>query len=153
VNLHPSTLLTPQWTAWVGRHDWAGIVVEVTEHEIVRDWIGVGAALDDLRHRGARISVDDAGAGFSSLRQVILFRPDFIKLDGELTAGIDLDPARRALATALRGFALELGAVVIAERIETEAEREVVSQIGIPYGQGYLLGRPGPYDGTPRGDA
>ena len=104
-------------------------MIEITEHDAIEDWDGLGLALADLRSRGARISVDDAGSGFSSFRQILMIRPDYIKLDGELTRGIDGDPARRALATAVQHFAAETGAHVIAERIETEAEREVVRAI------------------------
>ena len=69
--------------------------------------------------------------------------PEIIKLDRELTSGINLDPVRRALASALVTFGAEIGAKVIAEGIETAAELEVLTDLGIGYGQAFYLGRPG----------
>jgi len=70
-------------------------------------------------------------------------RPDIIKLDITLTRGIDADPARRALATALVSFATEISATIIAEGIELPGELEALQRIDIPWGQGYYLDRPG----------
>jgi EAL domain-containing protein (putative c-di-GMP-specific phosphodiesterase class I) len=72
--------------------------------------------------------------------------PDLIKLDRALTTGIDFDPVRRALAKALHSFSSDTGASIIAEGIETAAEFVTLQEIGIPYGQGYYLGRPGPVE-------
>jgi EAL domain-containing protein (putative c-di-GMP-specific phosphodiesterase class I) len=66
-----------------------------------------------------------------------------IKLDRALTTGIDFDPVRRALAKALHSFSSDTGASIIAEGIETAV---TLQEIGIPYGQGYYLGRPGPVE-------
>ena len=91
-----------------------------------------------------KVSVDDAGAGFASLRHILELKPDFVKLDVALVRGIEADPARQALIVGLCHFAARTGAILIAEGIETAAEAETVRGLGVPFGQGYLLGRPGP---------
>ncbi|WP_284751493.1 EAL domain-containing protein [Arthrobacter sp. efr-133-R2A-120] len=118
------------------------IVLEVTERHHVVDYGPLAAALAPLRSRGLRIAVDDAGAGFASMRHVLLLKPDVIKLDREIIAGIDTDPGQRALGAAMVGFAKEIGATLVAEGIETEAELTAVVELGMTAGQGYLLGRP-----------
>ncbi|MHC6219776.1 sensor domain-containing phosphodiesterase [Arthrobacter sp. MMS24-S77] len=118
------------------------IVLEVTERHHVVDYGPLVAELAPLRGRGLRIAVDDAGAGFASMRHVLLLKPDVIKLDREIIAGIDTDPGQRALGAAMVGFAKEIGAALVAEGIETEAELSAVVELGMTAGQGYLLGRP-----------
>jgi EAL domain-containing protein (putative c-di-GMP-specific phosphodiesterase class I) len=118
------------------------IVLEVTERQEVGDYAPLAAALAPLRRAGLRIAVDDAGAGFASMRHILQLKPDLIKLDREIIAGIDGDPAQRALGAAMVGFACEIGAVLVAEGIETEAELAAVTKLGMTAAQGYLLGRP-----------
>lgn len=118
------------------------IVLEVTERHQVVDYGPLAAALGLLRGSGVRIAVDDAGSGFASMRHVLLLKPDVIKLDRDIIAGIDTDPGQRALGVAMVGFAKEIGASLVAEGIETEAELSAVAGLGMTAGQGYLLGRP-----------
>ena len=143
VNVSPVTALDPRLAAMLapcpGR-----IVVELTEHDAVSEYGDLIGALEGLRGVGSRLAVDDAGSGYSSLQHIVRLRPDLIKLDIELTRGIDGDPARRALAEALVTFATEIGALIVAEGIETAAELSALQRIGTAYGQGYHLGRPGP---------
>ena len=103
-----------------------------------------GTTLRLLREQGARLAIDDAGAGFASLQHIVRLSPDFIKLDITLTRNIDADPVRRALATALISFASEIGADIIAEGIETEAEFQTLRGLGVPFGQGFYFGDPAP---------
>ncbi len=117
-------------------------MVELTEHAVIDDYAVVIAALDQLRQLGIRVAVDDAGSGFSSLRHVISIAPDIIKLDQALIASIDRDQRRRTLATSLATFAAEIGSELVAEGIEREEELRVCEEIGIRFGQGFLLGRP-----------
>lgn len=91
------------------------IVLELTEHVGVEDYTALELALRRLRSTGVRLAVDDAGAGFASLRHSLNLRPDIIKLDIDLVRGIDADPARRALAGSLLIFAGEIGAQVVAK--------------------------------------
>jgi EAL domain-containing protein (putative c-di-GMP-specific phosphodiesterase class I)/DNA-binding NarL/FixJ family response regulator len=120
------------------------IVVEVTEHSAIADYEALRPALAALRERGVRIAVDDAGAGFASLRHALQLEPDYIKLDVSLTQSIDRDRKRRALAAGMIGFANELGAEIVAEGIEAEAELLTLRELGVPFGQGFLVGRPEP---------
>jgi EAL domain-containing protein (putative c-di-GMP-specific phosphodiesterase class I) len=116
--------------------------VELTEHTAVEDYDALDAALRPLREDGLRIAVDDAGAGYATFRHILRLAPDVIKLDRSLISGIDVDPARRALAGAVVAFAGEVRATVVAEGIEQSAELTVVLDLGVDAGQGYLFSRP-----------
>lgn len=118
------------------------LVLEITEHARIDDYDRFADALRAIRERGIRLAVDDAGAGFSSLRHILRLAPDFIKLDIELIAGIERDRSQQALAAGLISFAMKIGAVIIAEGIEREGEVEALRALGVRYGQGYFLGRP-----------
>ena len=124
----------------------ARVLLELTEHAQVRDYEALTRALAHLRSDGFRVAIDDAGAGFASLRHILRLAPDFIKLDAELTRGIDRDRSRRALAQGLISFADALGATIVAEGIETAAERDALLQLGVGHGQGYFISRPQPLD-------
>ena len=120
------------------------LVVEITEHAPVEDYDALNEALRTFRSDGGRLAVDDAGAGFSSLRHILRLAPDFIKLDGALTRGIDADRTRRALGAALISFASEIGVPIIAEGIETQEEVDALRELDVTCGQGFFLGEPGP---------
>jgi EAL domain-containing protein (putative c-di-GMP-specific phosphodiesterase class I) len=142
LNISPPTLA--RLTELLGSIDGTGIVVELTEHAPIDDYDEVAARLRTLRALGVRVAVDDAGAGFASLRHTLQLTPDLLKLDVSLTQGVDTDERRRALAAGMVGFAAELEATVVAEGIEQEAELETLRALGVAWGQGYLLGRPEP---------
>jgi EAL domain-containing protein (putative c-di-GMP-specific phosphodiesterase class I) len=118
------------------------IGVEITEHAAVHDYLDLIGVTERLRAAGVLIVVDDAGAGYASLHHILQLRPDVIKLDVALVRGIDGDRARQALARSLVSFAADIGAHLVAEGIETPAERDLLRRLGVGYGQGYLLGRP-----------
>ncbi|MFK4299523.1 EAL domain-containing protein (putative c-di-GMP-specific phosphodiesterase class I) [Arthrobacter sp. GAS37] len=118
------------------------VVVEVTERSAVADYEPLAAALVRLRHSGLRVAVDDAGAGFASMRHILQLRPELIKLDRTIIAGIDTEPGQRVLGMAMVSFATGIGAALIAEGIETDTELTTVTELGMNVGQGYLLGRP-----------
>lgn len=120
------------------------LVVETTEHAPVNDYEALRDALFELRARGLRLAVDDAGAGFASLRHVVQLAPDMIKIDRSLIAGIERDRAARALTSALAAFAGEMGQLVIAEGIESESTVAALRALGVGHGQGYHIARPGP---------
>jgi EAL domain-containing protein (putative c-di-GMP-specific phosphodiesterase class I)/DNA-binding response OmpR family regulator len=124
------------------------IVLELTEHERVDDYSALRAALDNLGSH-VRLSVDDAGAGFSSLRHVLTLKPHFVKLDLSLVRGIHSDPARQALVAGFEYFATETDSRLIAEGIETNEEMEVLQRLDVELGQGYLLGKPSPIPQSP----
>jgi EAL domain-containing protein (putative c-di-GMP-specific phosphodiesterase class I) len=131
------------------------LVVEITEHDEVTDYAEFRAAFAALDGR-ARLCIDDAGAGFSSLRHVVELGPAFVKLDRSLVAGVDRDPARQAAIAGLVHYAGVAGVRLVAEGIEEQGELDVLRSLGIVLGQGYLLGRPAPvatFARMPRGQA
>ena len=119
------------------------VVIEVTENAPVPDYEALRAGLQPLRAIGGRLAIDDAGAGFASLRHIVRLAPDIIKLDVALTRDVDTDRARRAMAAALVSFAIEMDIVIVAEGVETQAEFDALRSLGVRHGQGYFLGRPG----------
>ncbi|HEX4733636.1 MAG TPA: EAL domain-containing protein [Thermoleophilaceae bacterium] len=143
LNLSPSTLRAPEVQA-VLPGDLTGVVIEVTEHELASDDAALAADLAELRRRGARIAVDDAGAGYSGLQQLMRVAPDLIKLDRSLVQNIHEDPAKQALVDSFVRFGRRTGAQVVAEGIETEEELRVLADLDVTYGQGYFLAKPGP---------
>ena len=142
VNLSPSLLAEPAALALLDRLP-ERVVVELTEQEAVEDYDGLRHDLAPWLARGVRIAIDDAGAGYSSLRHVIELTPDFLKLDRELVRDLDRDRNRRALVSAMSAFAAEVGTSVIAEGVETAEELEVLRDAEVDLVQGYLLARPG----------
>ena len=96
-----------------------------------------------LRRRGAQLAVDDMGAGYAGLRQVTAVHPDYLKLDRSLIASIDEDPDRAALVRAMVDYAERVGARLVAEGVETQAELRTCISLGVHLVQGYLLARPG----------
>jgi EAL domain-containing protein (putative c-di-GMP-specific phosphodiesterase class I) len=143
VNLSPSALSSPEVQACL-EGDLDGIVIEVTEHELVDDYGQMTTVLGALRGRGARVAVDDAGAGYAGLERVMRLEPDVIKLDRALISGIDRDPGRAALVDAFVRFARRTGATVCAEGIETLDELAALAQLDVPLGQGWALAHPAP---------
>jgi EAL domain-containing protein (putative c-di-GMP-specific phosphodiesterase class I)/AmiR/NasT family two-component response regulator len=144
INLSPSVIESGLLHQVLERIDGRRVVIELTEHSRIEDYDGLIDQLDAFRLQGIRVAVDDAGAGYSGLRHILRLRPDLLKMDIELIRGINDDPARRALASALMLFAEEIGAVVVAEGIETREELETLQALGVRFGQGYHLARPGP---------
>lgn len=145
VNVSPVTALDPRLhetltAGGIGPR----VVLELTEHSRVADWRLLIENLDEMRRHGVRMAVDDAGAGYAGLQQIVSMRPEVIKLDIHLTRGVDEDPVRRALAASMVTFAADTGAVIIAEGIETAGELAALRELGVPWGQGYLLAHPGP---------
>ena len=118
------------------------LVIEVTEHAKVRSYSELLTCLAPLRERGVRLAIDDTGAGYASFNHVLQLRPDVIKIDRSLIANITEDPARRSLVTALVLLALDLGASVTAEGVETTSEVRTLATLGVDCAQGYLLARP-----------
>jgi diguanylate cyclase (GGDEF)-like protein len=143
LNLSPSTLRAPEVQA-VLPEDLTGLVIEVTEHELATDDAALATDLASLRARGARVAVDDAGAGYAGLQQLMRVAPDLIKLDRSLVQNIHEDTAKQALVESFVRFGRRTGAQVVAEGIETEEELGVLSDLDVTYGQGYFLAKPGP---------
>jgi diguanylate cyclase (GGDEF)-like protein len=122
--------------------DLTGLVIEITEHEFVPEDDTLAAVLAALRARGARIAIDDAGAGYAGLTQVMRVRPDIVKLDRDLTKSIHRDQARMALVESFVRFARRIGVMVCAEGIESLDDVAALGDLDVQWGQGFSLARP-----------
>jgi EAL domain-containing protein (putative c-di-GMP-specific phosphodiesterase class I)/DNA-binding NarL/FixJ family response regulator len=142
VNVSPITALRPDLLELLDCAHVDHVVLEVTEHAPVEDYPRFRVAVRRMREHGARLAIDDAGAGFASLRHILELNAELIKLDGSLTHSLESDPRRRSLAAALIEFGRESGAAVLAEHIESELQLCELRRLGVTYGQGYHLGRP-----------
>jgi PAS domain S-box-containing protein len=144
VNASPQTLLTDEFSRLMSGLHGASLVVEVTEHAMVTDYEPLQRAIDNLRKHGVRLAIDDAGAGFASLKHIVRLLPEFIKLDIFLVHNIDKDPVKRAVVAGMLGVASQIGGKVIAEGVETAEELRVLFELGVEWAQGFYLGKPGP---------
>lgn len=118
------------------------IIFEVTEQEKITDIARVSYILNEYRRLGLRTAIDDFGGGYSGLNLLTEFQPQILKLDLNLTRGIDGDPVRRAIVAGILQMCDALGILPIAEGIETEGEMRAVVSLGITCMQGYLFARP-----------
>jgi EAL domain-containing protein (putative c-di-GMP-specific phosphodiesterase class I)/DNA-binding NarL/FixJ family response regulator len=143
LNVSPTTILTSEFRTVLSGIPLNRISLEITEHHAVDDYATLSAVTGELRAKGALLAIDDAGAGYASLRHILKLRPDVIKLDIALTRDVDTDPIKRALAASLETFAQDIGAAITAEGIETGSELATLSKLGINYGQGYYIAHPG----------
>lgn len=140
VNVSPATLTTPDVQAVLDR-DLTGIVIEITEDSRL-DATLLRAAVEPLRRRGARIAVDDTGAGYANLRQLVQLRPDIVKLDREIVTAVNEHLEKRALVEALVSFCRRTGAVLCAEGVENVEELVTIADLGAHLAQGWFLARP-----------
>lgn len=142
INSSPELILSGRLAPVLAAYDLSRIVLEITEHASVGDYDALIAELEPLRARGTQLAIDDAGAGYASMRHILNLKSDIIKLDMSLTRDIDKDPARRALAKGLVSFAHDIGGRIVAEGVETRAELETLRHVGVDKLQGYHLSRP-----------
>ena len=119
------------------------VVLEITEHEVIADYARLRERLL-IGGRRLPIAVDDAGAGVANFTHLVELRPNFVKVDVGLVRGVDTDVGRQAIVAALLHFARQTGCRVIAEGVETDAERAALMQLGVELAQGYLFGKPAP---------
>lgn len=120
------------------------VVIELGEHDPRLDAKRVAAMYPSYASQGFAIALDDFGVGHATLSRLLEVRPGFVKLDRALIDGVVADPMAASLVKALAAFAAEVGITLIAEGIEREEVLQAVVAAGVPLGQGYLLGRPGP---------
>ena len=144
VNVSPATVLTPACGELLGRLPLDRVVLELTEHDEVEDYDVLLATLAPFRAAGLRLAIDDVGAGFSSLRHIVVTSPDVIKLDRSIAAGVAGDHVLATLVGSLVTFAHGSGARVVAEGVETADDAAALRTLGVDFGQGWHFGRPGP---------
>ena len=118
------------------------IIFEVVEQESVAEVDKLHRIFGVYRDTGFRNAIDDFGAGYAGLTLLADLTPDILKLDMALTRSINHSASRRAIVAGFAGVCRELGILLIAEGVETEAELATLRTLGIGYAQGYLLGRP-----------
>jgi EAL domain-containing protein (putative c-di-GMP-specific phosphodiesterase class I) len=143
LNVSPAVLETDDLVLEIGaRNLKRPLVVELTEHQPVEDYVALSTSLRRLRDLGLRVAVDDVGSGFASFRHVTRVNPDILKLDRTLVCGIDDDPVRQSLAAAIVSFARDIRATVVSEGIESENELSCLKGLAVGCGQGFHLARP-----------
>ncbi|MEV6596222.1 EAL domain-containing protein [Actinoplanes sp. NPDC051346] len=141
MNVSPATLLTKACTRLLQGFPLDRVVLELSEHEPVEDYDALKAVLAPLRARGMRLAIDDVGAGFSSLRHIVVTAPDVIKLDRSIVTGIGADSVLSVVTHSLVDLARATGATVVAEGVETEADAAALAAVGVDLGQGWHFGR------------
>jgi EAL domain-containing protein (putative c-di-GMP-specific phosphodiesterase class I) len=120
----------------------SNIVFEITERSAITDFQAFRKVIRHYRNQGFKIAVDDAGAGYSSLKTILELEPDYIKLDRSLISNIDTNEMKASIVEAFGMFAKKSKINILAEGIETAAELEKIKELGIDFGQGYYIGRP-----------
>lgn len=146
VNLHPQDLLDPglasPYSPLASIRD--RVVLEITERASL-DGIGdIRYRVAELREMGYQIAIDDLGAGHHRMTDVSPGETDIVKLDMSLVREIDRHPGRRSLVGHVTSFCRDQGILIVAEGVETEAERHTLVELGCDLLQGYLFARPGP---------
>ena len=149
VNVFPSAMYDPEFQgqALVALAEAHGlspdrVVLEITEKSAIENYGVFVEALVELTRHGFSIAVDDVGAGYSGLEKIAHLNPRYLKFDRELVRNIDSSYIRREMTRALKAFADRIGSTIIAEGIERDGELQALLDLGIEYGQGFLLGRP-----------
>lgn len=122
------------------------VVIEVTERSAIRDYGNFRRTLGHLKKMGFQIAVDDCGSGYATLEAVAELHPEYLKVGHSLFHGLEGDPVRRRIVDLVARCADSIGAVTIAEAIETEEQLRICRDLNIRHGQGYLFARPAPWE-------
>jgi EAL domain-containing protein (putative c-di-GMP-specific phosphodiesterase class I)/DNA-binding response OmpR family regulator len=144
VNASPALILERETIAIAAQDQSRPLILELSEREPVDDYGELGRVLEGLG--SVKLAVDDAGAGYASLRHILALRPSYIKLDITWVRDIENDTARQALVAGINHFATLTNCRIIAEGIETDIECDALLRLGIDFGQGYLFGHPEPVE-------
>lgn len=144
VNVEPDSLRNPKVRdVFNTQSDLTGLVLEITEHSSW-EWVDLEPAINAVRAKGALIAVDDAGAGYSGLQQILELRPSILKLDRAIVQGVATDEAKVALVEMIGLFASRVDAWVVAEGVETMADAKRLADMRVPLAQGFLFAVPAP---------
>jgi EAL domain-containing protein (putative c-di-GMP-specific phosphodiesterase class I) len=145
VNLHPTDLEDPEiysddgaLTPYANR-----VVLEITERAALDQIHELGTRVTRLRSLGYRLAIDDLGAGYAGLTSFAQLEPEVVKVDMSLVRGIDASPVKQKLVRSIVALCTELGIRMVAEGIETPAERDMLVGLGGDLCQGYLFAKPG----------
>lgn len=118
------------------------IVFEITERTAVEDYNSFVNALKHYKNQNYKIAVDDTGAGYSNFATISRSKPQFIKIDMDLIHDIENDLFKQSVIKTFVSFSHSTGTSLIAEGIETSEQLKLLIKLGVPFGQGYLLGKP-----------
>ena len=151
LNIRPTTIHDPAFKEdklieTLERRDLAptDVVFEISEQESISSFGDFRAMRDYYRSLGFQFALDDTGTGYAGLEELLELEPDYIKIDRSMVSGVDQDPARQDVLTALLQLADKMGSQVIGEGLDTLEELEMLGRLGIRFGQGWLFGRPTP---------
>ena len=122
----------------------ANVVFEITERLAIENFASFRKALERYTAMGFGVAIDDVGTKHSNLESVMALRPNLIKISDVLTRGVARSTVKREMLTSLGRIAEAIDAVIIAEGIETPDDLVVLYDLGVSYGQGFFLSRPGP---------
>jgi EAL domain-containing protein (putative c-di-GMP-specific phosphodiesterase class I) len=117
------------------------VVFEVTESERIADIGHLSDVFAYYRAQGAKVALDDLGAGYSSLNTLVRLQPDVVKLDKEIVQGLP-DRLSKAIISAVVDIAHSYGGLVLAECVESEDQADAARELGVDLAQGWLFGRP-----------
>ena len=145
VNLHPSDLLDPLLTSPKAPLTKLAkrVVLEVTERSSLNNVTDIRARVSHLRELGFRIAIDDLGAGYAGLTSFAQLEPEFVKLDMTLIRDVHANRIKQQIIHSMVTLAKEMGILVVAEGIESAAERDAVVELGCDLLQGFYFARPG----------
>jgi len=151
LNIRPTTIYDPNFRSEALRRTLDGcgltpndLVFEISEQESISNFDIFREIRDYYGNLGFQIAMDDVGSGYASLESVIELSPEFVKVDRAFVAGIDEDLNRQELLRALHAVSEKSGARIIGEGLDTLEELETLGRLGIPFGQGWLFGKPHP---------
>jgi EAL domain-containing protein (putative c-di-GMP-specific phosphodiesterase class I) len=146
LNLHPEDLTDETLLAADSPllHLRSRIVLEITERASIERIVDVRSRIAALRQAGYRVAVDDLGAGYSGLSSFVLLEPEVAKIDMALVRDVHRFPTKQRLIRSLADLCKDMGMTLIAEGVESTAERDVLIDLGCDLFQGYLFAQPGP---------
>jgi EAL domain-containing protein (putative c-di-GMP-specific phosphodiesterase class I) len=151
LNVRPTTIYDPHFrpdvvTRTLERSKLSpkSVVFEISEQESISNFAAFREIRDEYKALGFRFALDDTGAGYASLQAVIELQPDFVKVDRSFVAGLDTDRAKQSLVRALQSVADGIGAQIVGEGLDTLEELDMLGELNIPFGQGWLFGKPTP---------
>ncbi len=144
VNVSPAAIQSDEVRRVLHKAPLSRLIFELTEHDSVRDYDLLTRAVADIRAMGGFVAVDDAGAGYSNFHHILKIRPDFVKLDRSIITDLQSEDARVALVEMFSSFSSKINSWLVVEGIEEPGELRLLRELGIPLGQGYLLGAPAP---------
>ena len=143
LNVSPELVINRSSLRDLVEHNGRDLIFEITERMPITDYEEMRTAIQSLGP-SVQLAIDDAGAGYASLRHIIELRPTVVKLDIGLIRGVDTDPARQAMVAGMVHFANEVGCTLVAEGVETADEAQTLTELGVRMGQGFLFARPAP---------